>query len=53
MRGERDALVTAEQAADLAFELGAETLTVADAGHLVALDQPDALRKLLLEALQP
>jgi pimeloyl-ACP methyl ester carboxylesterase len=53
VRGEHDRLVTAEQAADLAFELGAETLTVAGAGHLVALDQPDALRRLLLEALQP
>ena len=53
VRGEHDRLVTAEQVADLAFDLGAQTLTVADAGHLVALDQPDALRKLLLEALQP
>jgi len=51
--GEQDRLVTPQQASDLAFDLGAEVHTIANAGHLVSLDQPDALRELLLEALQP
>lgn len=53
VRGAQDHFVSEEQVAALADELDADVRTIEDAGHLVVLDQPEALRKVILEALQP
>ncbi|MEN6479406.1 MAG: alpha/beta hydrolase [Anaerolineales bacterium] len=51
--GSEDRLVSAEQVASLAEETQADVRTIEGAGHLVVLDQPEILRKVIVEALQP
>lgn len=53
VRGAEDRFVSAEQVASLAEEYQADVRTIEDAGHLVVLDQPEILRKVIVETLQP
>lgn len=53
VRGALDRWVTPEAAMAVAEQTQADVLTIEDAGHLVVLDQPDALREAILDAIAP
>lgn len=47
VRGERDGIASDEDASAMAQALGVETQTVADAGHLLALENPSAVASIV------
>ncbi|NLX36961.1 MAG: alpha/beta hydrolase [Chloroflexi bacterium] len=51
VHGALDRQVTREDAEAVAEQLHADVLTIKDAGHLVVLDQPQALREAIAEAV--
>jgi len=52
LRGDRDRIVSADEAAEIASQTKADVLTIEDAGHLVSLDQPEALRSAIVQAFK-